>query len=227
MPILNYPYSTGILGYGDWARFDYRFAAVNSSLANPLNLGTPGQRIQWVAGAGYSPSPRLRLGTSLARGTYLDASVESSLPTGTRIDDFNQQVLGFDLQFSLNHLEIISELVFNSFQVPNIYKPLGTTGYYIQAKQTLSPRIYAAVRWDQLISDRLTTFYYDYYNSSYRWDSNVNSLEVALGVRITEKMLLKTSYQYRRTDGVYTYSENNVGMQLVYSFDVKKLFRIP
>jgi hypothetical protein len=55
----------------------------------------------------------------------------------------------------------------------------------------------------------------------------VNSFEVALGVRITEKMLLKTAYQYRPTDGIYTYRQNNVGMQLVYSFDVKKLFRIP
>jgi hypothetical protein len=226
-PILNYPYPTGVMAYGDWAKLDYRFAAVNSSLANPINIGNPGQHLQWVAGAGYSPLSRLRIGTSLAKGPYLDSSVQSSLPAGARITDFNQSALGFDLQFSMNHLEIQSELVFNSYQVPNIYKSLGTTGYYIQVIQTLAPRIYVAVRWDQLISDRLTTYYYDEYDSSYRFDSNVNSLEIALGVRITEKMLLKTAYQYRPTDGIYSYHQNNLGMQLVYSFDLKKLFKIP
>ncbi|MFN8007656.1 MAG: hypothetical protein U0V70_11635 [Terriglobia bacterium] len=227
VPIVNYPYPTGILAYGDWAKFDYRLALVNSSLSNPLNIGNSGQHPQWVAGAGYSPFPGLRIGTSLARGPYLNPSVQSSLPPGTSIESFSQGSLGFDLQYSIGHLEIQSELVFNSFEVPNIYKSLGTTGYYVQAKQTLTPRIYLAARWDQLISDQITTQYYGYYDSSYRYANNVDSLEIALGLRITEKMLLKSSYQYRRTDGVYSYYENNIGMQLVYSFDVKRLLRIP
>ncbi len=54
LPLVNYAYPTGIMVYGNTKRFDYRFAAVNSSISNPLNLNQSGQRAQWIAGGGWT-----------------------------------------------------------------------------------------------------------------------------------------------------------------------------
>ena len=43
--------------FGGMGTDDYRFAAVNSSISNPLNLDQSGQRAQWIAGGGWTIMP--------------------------------------------------------------------------------------------------------------------------------------------------------------------------
>jgi len=223
LPLINYSYTTGVMGFGNFGRVDYRIALVNSSLARPLNLGTPGQHPSWVAGAGINPLHRLRLGTSFTSGPYLDASVRSYLPSGTHWSDFTQRALGFDLQLFFQHLDIQGELIFANFKVPNIRQRLGSTGYFVEFKRTLTPRLFTAARWNQLYFDRFRGGYYE--DNVIRFDRNVQSLELGLGFRLTEKLLAKTSYQFNHTS-VSTDPNNDLfSIQLVYSFDVRKLIQ--
>src|SRR5215831_16370286 len=67
----------------------------------------------------------LPLGVSYAEGPYLDGSANRWLAPGQSIDDFKQKALGFDLQYTLHHLEVYAELVFNRFDVPNVLQSLG------------------------------------------------------------------------------------------------------
>jgi hypothetical protein len=224
LPLINFSYPTGIMAFGNPGRWDYRFAAVNSSLSNPLNLGTPGQRLQWIGAGGVNCFPGLHAGVSYAEGPYLNGSANRWLTIGQSINDFKQRALGFDLQYTLHHLEVYAELVFNRFDVPNILQPLGATGYYIEVKQTWTPRIFTAVRWNQIYFDRLRNDFAPGENP--RFDYNVNSLEVGIGYRFTEKLLSKFSYQYNRTLGDMVPTESVFAAQLVYSLDVRHLLRI-
>jgi len=224
LPLINFSYPTGIMAFGNPGRWDYRFAIVNSSLSNPLNLGTPGQRIQWIGAGGVNCFPRLHAGVSFAEGPYLDGSVNRWLVTGQSINDFKQRAIGFDLQYALHHLEVYAELLFNRFDVPNILQPLGATGYYIEVKQTWAPRIFSAVRWNQIYFDRLRNDFPP--GEGPRFDYNVNSLEAGVGYRLTEKLLSKFSYQHNRTLSDTVPTENVFAAQLVYSFDVRSLLRI-
>src|SRR5262249_31236996 len=117
-----------------------------------------------------------------------------------------------------------AELVFNRFDVPNLFQSLGATGYYIEAKHTWTPRFFTAVRWNQIFFDRLRGDSLS--GEAPRSDYNVNSLEAGIGYRFTEKLLSKFSYQYNRTLSDMVPRENVFAAQLVFSFDVRNLLRI-
>ena len=225
LPLINFSYPTGVMAFGGSSRGDYRFALVNSSLSNPLNLGTPGQQPQWVVGGGVSPSQRVRIGSSYTAGPYLNTSVRSHLPAGDRWSDFTQRALGIDLQLTLRHLEFQGEAIFTNFRLPYIQQRLGASGYFLELKHTLTPRLFAAARWNQIYFDRLRES--QGYDVHPRFDKNVNSLEIGLGFRLSEKLLAKTSYQFRRTVTAVDPRDDIFGIQLVYSFDVRKLMRFP
>ncbi len=239
LPLLGYSYPTGIMAFGGSSKLDYRMALINSSLSNPLDLGEPGQRLQWAAGGGWSCLAGLRVGTSYTEGPFLDSRVIRHLPTGTNLRDYPQKALGFDLQYALNHFEFYGELVFDRFRIPYIRQSLGATGYYLEFKQTWTPRIFTALRWNQIYFDRFREDteipllddplaepapYANYRGA--RWDNNVNSLEAGLGYRLTEKLLAKTSFQYNRTITGRDPNDNVFSIQLVYSLDARSLLRI-
>jgi|GEM_PF-1921254 hypothetical protein len=224
LPLVNFAYPTGVMAFGNPGRLDYRFALVNSSLSNPLNLGTPGQRLQWIGGGGISCFPGLHLGASYAEGPYLNASVNHSIGSGQSINDFDQKTLGFDLQYTLHHLEIYAELVFNRFSIPNIHEPFGATGYYLEVKRTWTPRIFTAVRWNQIYFDRFRDGFAP--GQGPRVDYNVESLELGFGYRFTESLLAKFAYQYNRTLSDQVPRDHVFAAQLVYTFDLRNLLRI-
>jgi hypothetical protein len=223
LPLLNFSYPTGIMAFGNPGKFDYRIALVNSSLANPLDLGTPGQRVQWIAAGGINCVVGLHLGASFAEGPYLDASVNSLLPLGTSFNEFKQRALGFDFQYAIHHLEAYGELLFNTFEVPNIPQRLGATGYYLELKYTWTPRFFSAIRWNQIYFDRLRGGLSSDFRP--RFDNNVNSLEFGLGYRLTERLLAKGSYQHNQNLGGRDPYNDVFALQIVYSLDIWNLLR--
>ena len=225
LPLINFAYPTGLMAFGSGSKGDYRFALVNSSLSNPLNPARSGQRAQWVAAGGITPFQRFRLGASFATGPYLDASVSSQLPAGTFWRDFTQRAWGADLQLTLHHLELQSELLFTNFQVPRISQRLGAAGYFVELKHTLTPRLFLAGRWNQLYFDRLRSGITN--GERPRFDNNRYSLELGVGYHLSEKLLVKSSYQFNRTVTALEPRDDMVGIQLVYRFDPRSLLRLP
>lgn len=224
LPLINFPYPTGIMAFGNPGKMDYRVALVNSSLANPLDLGDPGQRAQWIVAGGLTCLPGLRLGSSYTQGPYLDASVNSYLPAGISFTQFEQRALGFDSEFAFRHVEVYAELLFSNYEVPNIPQRLGATGYFIEFKQTWTPRVFTAVRWNQIYFDRIRTASLN--GSELRFDNNLNSLEIGLGYRFAERLLAKASYQHQHIDAAEALRNNTFRAQLVYAFDLLSLLRV-
>jgi hypothetical protein len=223
LPLINFAYPTGLMAFGSEAKVDYRFALVNSSLSNPLNPARSGQRPQWVAAGGFTPFQRFRVGASFATGPYLDPSVSSQLPAGTYWSDFTQRALGADLQLTLHHLELQAEVMFTNFQVPRIAQRLGAAGYFVELKHTLTPRLFLAGRWNQLYFDRLRSGIA--YGERPRFDNNRYTLELGVGYHLTEKLLVKSAYQFNRTVTALEPRDDVVGVQLVFRFDPRNLLR--
>jgi hypothetical protein len=130
-----------------------------------------------------------------------------------------------DMQLTLRHLELQGELLFTNYRVPHIQQRLGATGYFLELKHTVSPRLFVAGRWNQLYFDRVRAGLSD--GSRPRFDQNRNGLEVGLGFRLSERLLAKSSYQFLRTISSEDPRDSVFGIQLVYSFDVRKLLRVP
>jgi len=225
LPLINFTYPTGLMAFGSGSKADYRFALVNSSLSNPLNPARSGQHAQWVAAGGITPFQRFRLGASFATGPYLDAAVISQLPAGTLWREFTQTAMGADVQLTLRHLELQGELLFTNFKVPRISQRLGAAGYFVELKHTLTPRLFLAGRWNQLYFDRLRSGITN--GERPRFDSNRYSLEIGLGYHLSEKLLVKGSYQFNRTVTALEPRDDVAGIQLVYRFDLKNLLRLP
>jgi hypothetical protein len=225
LPLINFAYPTGVMAFGSIPKADYRFALVNSSLANPLNVARSGQHPQWVAAGGITPFQRFRLGASFATGPYLDASVRSQLPPGTFWRDFTQRAFGADVQLTLRHVELQGELMFTNFNVPGISQRLGAAGYFIELKHTLTPRWFLAGRWNQLYFDRIRSGIA--YGERPRFDNNRYSLEFGVGYHLSEKLLVKGSYQFNRTVTALEPRDDMVGIQLVYRFDPRNWLHRP
>jgi len=225
LPLIGFAYPTGVMAFGSAPKADYRFALVNSSLSNPLNPARTGQSAQWVVAGGFTPFQRFRVGASFAEGPYLDPSVSSQLPAGSAWRDFTQRAIGADLQLTLRHLELQSELLFTNFKVPRISQRLGAAGYFVELKHTLTPRLFLAGRWNQLYFDRLRS---GISNGGHpRFDNNRYSLELGLGYHLTEKLLVKASHQFNRTVTALEPRDDVTGVQLVYRFDPRNLLRLP
>ena len=165
-----------------------------------------------------------------------DESGDSQLPPGTTLRDYTQRAVGFDLQYTIRHFEAYGEGILTNFKVPNVSQRLGAKGYYLELKYTWLPRLFTAVRWNQIFFDRLRQDTNPAYSPpapeseapyvGVRFDQNINSLEFGLGFRITHKLMAKTSYQYRRTLGGADPKDNIFAAQLVYVFDISNLLRI-
>jgi hypothetical protein len=232
LPLVDFAYPVGVMLSGNSTKLDYRIALVNSSISNPLTINQPGQRLQWVGGAGWAIFPGMRLGASLAEGPYLDGSTSANLPTGKSLRDYAQRALNLEFEYALHHLEAYAEFLFTDFQVPNVPHRLGAKGYYVELKHTWHPRFFTALRWNQVLFSPAAHSGYPTYaapgpdfhslSAEERWAYNTNSLEAGLGFRLNRSLLLKSSYQWNRTVDEEDPRDNLVSIQLVYSFDGKE-----
>jgi len=82
----------------------------------------------------------LRFGASYTEGPYLNRHLDEFLPPGAGWKDFDQRLLGFDVQFSRGYLELNGELFFSEYDVPTFSKSVDGTAYYLELKYTWTPR---------------------------------------------------------------------------------------
>jgi hypothetical protein len=118
-----------------------------------------------------------------------------------------------------------AELLATNFKVPRIPQRLGATGYFIELKRTLTPRMFVAGRWNQIYFDRFRSGITN--GERRRFDYNRYSLELGLGYHVSEKLLVKGSYQLNRTVTALEPRDDIASFQLVYRFDARSLLRLP
>ena len=151
VPIIWGPvYTPGISLFGSGGKFDYAVSIKSHALSSRSTIWDEIDFNQptWTGRLGYRPSVATNYDLSISQGPYLQDRVASLLSARQDIDDFDQLTIGGDLAWARGHFQLWTEIIYSSFEVPNIGQ-VETIAYYLEAKYKWSPRVYTAVRWGQ------------------------------------------------------------------------------
>lgn len=143
---------------------------------------------------GYRPNPTWSFGVSASSGVYLREMAEESLPLGVSRGDYQQRMLAADLAYAWRHWQLWGELYYCRFQIPFV-GDADTTSYYIEGKYKFTPRLSAAVRWNQQLFSSLPDPL-----GSMRWGQDVWQVEAAPTFRFTAHTQLKLQYTLKHGD---------------------------
>ena len=221
----GYPWGARVAGTAGW--FDYQAAWINpSDSGSGYQAIEPGSAYRPALGAGVTPVIGLRFGLSWTQGPYLNPAIEDYLPRGGHWRDYEQRVLGFEFQFSRGYLEFNGQLLRTRHEVPYRGALPADSTYYLELKYTWTPRLYGAVRYEDVEAT------YVNYPYSHRWraeTSKFRALEVGLGYRFSPDLLLKVAYQADHwDDSGYDYTSSArgraLGVQLSWFVDFVSLF---
>ena len=218
LPVIWGPaYTAGVSAFGSLQKFDYAFEVKNASISSRPPAWDP-FRVNWehptVSGrVGYRPSAMWNVGSSFSYGSYLLPQSQASLPAGTDPGDFKQLTIGTDISFAWHHWQIWAEVIAARFEVPNV-GDADTLSYFIEAKYKLTPKLYAAARWNHQIFDEVPNGAGGFAD----WDQDAVRIEGALGYRWTRHLQTKLQYGYSRQEGPFQQGEQLFAAQLTVKF---------
>jgi hypothetical protein len=216
-------YPEGVVATGKASFFDYRVGAIDRPLAN-ANYVPPGDKAWRPAlDIGFTPVIGLRLGAYATEGPYLGHAIEPMLPAGERWREFDQQVVGLELEFSRGYFELNGDLAFSAYDVPTRGSRSRGQAWFLEPKYTWSPRLFTALR-----VEKNDYPYIQPVDNTFWIAQNVtfHDVEVGLGWRFTPDLVVKASYRRDRWDvsgTMKSFFPNGYacGLQLSYAFDIR------
>jgi hypothetical protein len=224
--ITSYPW--GIQAAGSSGSLDYRAALLDQPDINPGYIPfDPDSAFRPALGFGVTPFTGLRFGLSYTEGPYLNRQLGAYLPPGTDWRDFDQRILGFDVQFSRGYLELNGQYVVSKYDVPFRSERTDDTSYYIELKYTWTPRIYGAVRFEKNEAAFIS------HPGDLSWlaqSRKFRDVEVGIGYRFSPDTQLKVAYRRDHWDS-HTNPENSIrngyslALQLSHHFDLRSWSR--
>jgi hypothetical protein len=187
-----------------WKRIDARMQMTNSSPANPQSLLSSSQTAQWTTGGGYSFQGGLRVGFSQFRGSYLEDTLASVLPSGKRFRDYKASGTGVDFQWSRASWSIEGEWQRFQFNLPGFTQSPSQQTAYFQLKRILSPRLYLAARTSLERPGGVADVSGD---ASRQFAADAETQELVFGYWINRLQLLKAGVRYT-TQNAWSYEDD-------------------
>jgi hypothetical protein len=186
-------YASGVAISGRWDKFDFALELKNAPLSSRPEVWGPDyvdlDHPTMSGRLGYRPNQAWNLGVSASRGAYLQDTVESELPQGHDMNDYQELVLGQDLSYAWHHWQFWAECYEARFQVPNVGHA-DTMGYYLEAKYKFTPQLFGALRWNQQLFDTVP----DEAGTPTRWGHNTWRIDAATTYRFTPHTQIKLQY---------------------------------
>jgi hypothetical protein len=139
---------------------------------------------------GLAPLPSLRFGVSAAYGPYLIEPLNSALPPGKTVEDYQQKLAMADVELVAGHVEARAEGARNVWETPTV-GDLNVSAGYVELKYLLSFGGFLAGRWDAMRFGKIA----DSTGVMRPWDSNLSRLETGVGYRFSRDALAKLVYQ--------------------------------
>ncbi len=222
-------YPLGLVITGKVTRLDYRVAALDGPMTNESYVPPAGNAWRPGVGLGVTPLIGFRIGGYYTEGPYLGPSVEAMLPTGADWRDFDQRILGFELEFSRGYFELNGDLALSSYDVPLHPEASEGQAWFLEPKYSFTPRLFTALRLEG------NDYPYIRPQSATDWlavNAKFYDLELGVGWRFTPGLLLKASGRFDRWEvdpsrAAFFPNGYAVGLQLSYSFDVRSWFESP
>ena len=221
-------YDLGVKAYGSVGIFDFAAVLINGMVSTTGTYSPQGLNSNGGYGKIFrlaaTPFTGLTLGASYAYGPFMkNESDDSSSALFLRsADDYPQQAIAGDVDFSIEHFSLYGIALINSWKyVHNL--DLKAFSYSVETRYALTPRITVAVRGGGVNFGTInaTVLNTRYIPSPYsgKWDHDLFRLEGAVGYRLDRQLLLKVCYQINKTYGVPVDPVDNVlAVQTVLSF---------
>ena len=204
--ILSGGYPIGAILSVSGERWDARGGVIDGTPARYRKVfaaDAPSAAAQFVAGAGVSPFPGLRLGAGIARGRYRsskDLDYYGAYPAEAP-ENAGALVLNLEGEYAVRYTRITGEWVRDRFE--SEAGPAVARGLYLQAVQTISPRIFVASRLTRATAPvQIAT-------GRTRWTRT--AAEMTAGYRLTPELTVKGGYEVSRRFGVTNWSHAAVG----------------
>lgn len=162
----------------------------------------PSTALQLIAGGGFTPRPGLRIGAGFGKGPYrrtgglgtassdgyteVTVGADEQMPpsTGNR----HATVLNLEAEFAFGYTRLSAEWIRDRFETDS--EPAVARGFYVQAVQTITPRVFAATR---LV--RVST---PVFRDATRTPRTSGSYEATVGYRISPDLTLRGGYETSR-----------------------------
>lgn len=211
-------YHTGAMVFGNAGPVDLRLALTNAAPAErPYEWGPKTDdagNLAWSGRVGVNPFLGFKAGLNYAAGPYLRSRAAPTLPAGRHRDDYPQRLAGVDLEYSVGHLELFSEVYWSEWEAPHISGDLRSLGYYVEAKYALFPGFFAAARWNQMTFGAIR----DAAGEQTPWDRNAWRAELGVGYFIHVNLLAKAQYELNHTNGPNDPRDDMASFSLSVSF---------
>jgi hypothetical protein len=225
---LNYSvsYPVGIAVSGRSGPFDYMAAVLDSPMVNESWVPESSAAPRPAIAAGLTPVVGTRIGVFATAGPYLGEGIEEFLASDESWKDFDQTVYGLDVRFSRGYFELNGELAWSTYDVPGGVGESDGVAWFIEPKFTFTPRIFASMRYE----------WNDYpyipspdpsYPIWFAASTRVAVIEVGLGYRIANGLIVKSAYRQDHEYGSDAPDGQSIALQFSYGFDVGSWFRRP
>jgi hypothetical protein len=194
-------WDTGVQAHAEAHGLAVTAAVTNGSLSNP-RVDDDNHGKQVAGRVTWSVRPWLDLGTSVARGAYIDHRVTDALPAG--IASHGTQTAGAaDAEISADYWVVRGEVIVSRWRVPALESPwisdaLRSVASTLEARYKVSPQLYLAARAETLRFSRLSGATI----TPLSWDAAVTRAEVGAGYAVTRHVLAKGTFQYNWRDTV-------------------------
>lgn len=200
-------WDVGVAAIGSVWRVEYAAAVTQGALSSPRFKGGDNNDGKQVAGRlGFIPLTGLMIGVSYARGPYLDSAVKDSVRArGAKVEDFHQEIVGADLEYSIRHFKMIGEFAANRWEVPKITDGRGQRanlanyGGYLEGKYAFWFGLYGAVRYDRVAFGKIDDG--TGAGTMVAWDDDLRLWEWGLGYYLTDGVIgkvIRQDYRYTR-----------------------------
>jgi hypothetical protein len=188
-------------------RWDARAALVNSAPTRPfvINGGdNPAHTPVVIAGAGITPAFGLRLGVSLAQGTYVTAD-ELRVPSDR---DRGLTMIAFEGEYSFGYTRLSGEVIRDRLETAAGTEIAYT--WFVQGVQTISPRWFVAARLEGASAPPLVS------GPAPGVRPLFHATEATVGFRLSTDFTLRGSFMGRKA---YTRSEvdQQAGVSVVWA----------
>jgi hypothetical protein len=215
------PYQFGAMAMGGWKTLGFRVGWVNSAPSSePSQWGLDlHQRhaYSFIAHGAWQVTPELKLGVSYDRGPYLQDRLKGApLPADENsINDFDQKIWGFEGTFARGPVELRSEVLLDTWDVPHVEDPYPRdVSFYGEGKVKLTPGLYAAARYSGVRFNKVNVGG----GAMERWDYPIDRVQVAAGYRLSRNTDVRAEYMINSTDAPPSGNDNLFSVRWTWQF---------
>lgn len=189
-------------------RWDVRGAVVSSAPTRPYVINgdaNPRATPVLVAGGGFTPTPGLRLGLSIANGLH---ATSKELTTQAFGDSRGSTLVALEGEYAFGYTKFAGELLGNRLQ--SHVGEETAYAWFLQGIQTLTPRVFVAGRQEGTSAPPLRT------TVNPRGRTAFHTTEATFGYRIVPDLTARASYMARKAFTRTTW-DHQAGMSLVWA----------